>query len=699
MTRFLKRAPWAPRLLTAALATWTLSTAGCTPDGPEKPTPEPEVQFGTYEGISLCDDATVKAHPDKRCHTWRAVSGVSMGGGTSARLGFDHADMFDIVGIMGTPFADNDFFWWSIANNYLSGFCELSELEALVAEDPTAINDPSNPRAFCGAYDEAYDDGFPADFQQARPGFLAAIEGGECAMFKSDFNHWYRGVDAGRGGSFTRNSLLYILHDVVAAYGNPFMYNADDAYLPPGLPESWYMPPGSTAPDTRCQNTVSLTGVYNREYNPDGSHPVITFCDGANGRSGAYDPDDASAHRIAVEFLLAVDLNENGKRDYGEPVILNMQERFGDTGSDGIPSTEEAGYDPVTNPDPAGDDWHPTGNPSGTEMNLQLDEGETFDDDGIDGVPGTMDFGEGNGVFDRSPRYERILSRSPTRLFANIDDAQLDRLDIWMDAGIRDFLNTAQASNALFAGLKDRIPDARVYNNYPNLPGVEGRYDWKDVDFSRDGMGQVAYLRYGDASVCPASDFQSGDGNHVGPDIISRFYTLFGFMSGRFPAEDRNTFVGNTLADLNGPTGGLVDFAFLTEFDSPALGRKQEYGVLLPADYYLKGREEQTYPVMYFFHGQGMEAADMVAAGALLLGGFYTSADPEKKFEGKTDFSRMIVIWADGNCQGPDCHTGNFYADFEGKPAANRQFEAGFLDLMRHVDATYRTKKPSLEDR
>ena len=51
-------------------------------------------------------------------------------------------------------------------------------------------------------------------------------------------------------------------------------------------------------------------------------------------------------------MFLAVDINENGRRDYGEPVIHNSSERYDDFGSDGIPSDLEEGYDPITNPDP-----------------------------------------------------------------------------------------------------------------------------------------------------------------------------------------------------------------------------------------------------------------------------------------------------------------------------------------------------------
>lgn len=48
-----------------------------------------------------------------------------------------------------------------------------------------------------------------------------------------------------------------------------------------------------------------------------------------------------------------------------------------DVGGDGVPSSSESGYDPVHNPDPAGDDYHPISNETGTEGNGRFDTGET----------------------------------------------------------------------------------------------------------------------------------------------------------------------------------------------------------------------------------------------------------------------------------------------------------------------------------
>ena len=206
------------RLLPApavALSLTALLLSGCPGgrgvSGEPEPTaqPEPPVEFGQTRGVVACDLDTVKAHPDKRCFTYRAVAGVSMGGGTAARLGFTYPELFDVVGIMGTPFADNEFFWGMLESNYFAGFCPLETLEAAMLVDPDALNDKDNPDLWCGQHDTWDPDG-PVEVNQSQidPTYLPAVEGSQCGLLRSDYNHWYRGPDEGRGGGFGRNSLI-----------------------------------------------------------------------------------------------------------------------------------------------------------------------------------------------------------------------------------------------------------------------------------------------------------------------------------------------------------------------------------------------------------------------------------------------------------------------------------------------------------
>jgi hypothetical protein len=212
-------------------------------------------------------------------------------------------------------------------------------------------------------------------------------------------------------------------------------------------------------------------------------------------------------------------------------------------------------------------------------------------------------------------------------------------------------------------------------------------------DYSRAALGQASYVRYGDPSVCPSSDAVNGDGNHAGiGDVAARVFALFGFLSERVPAQGRRDGFGGDVATL-GPTGSLTDFAFMTSYESKTSNRAVEYGVLLPPDYFVSNED---YPVMYFFHGQGMSPNGLVPVGLTLLGPMKESARDDRNAINKTDLQRAIIIWADGNCLGSECFTGNFYTDFKGLPRDDRTFEARFYELAQHIESTYRVKKPEL---
>ncbi len=684
----------------------SLGLLGCPKPAEPEPTPsEKPYEYKTLRDLPACLTDEVQKYPDQRCFTYRAVAGVSMGGGASSKLGFTYPELFDVVGVMGTPFSDTTFFWNMMLDDFMGGFCDLETLEAVMAahpDNPDILDDPTIPGVFCGVHDKTPEDGYTEDYVQEEPHRFPAVEGSQCFMFHSDYNNWYRGPEAGRGGTFSRNGLIEIFHDIVAAYGNPLFDNPESNYFPPGVNENnWYTPPGTNKSNAEiCNNPVILENFYNKEYNPDGTYPVITFCDGASGKTGSYKPEQENAHKMVIEYLLAVDLNRNGKREYGEPIIANHKERFADHGADGLADADEPGYDAQTNPDPAGDNWDPMLNVRGTEGNDTWDEGESYEDNGLDGVANTNDYGEGNGTYDISPGLEKILNVSPSKLFREMPIEQVKRLDVWMDAGIRDFINSAQITNSLFGEMQYRDIDARTFDDFTSMPGIpEGEsFTYFKADYSREAMGQISYLRYGDPDMCPASDEIMGEGNHVGPSIVNRLYTLFSFLSARIPPEGRDTSFGGDVTDLESPQGKLEDFGFLDSYESEALGRENEFGVLLPPDYYLERsiENDERYPVMYFFHGQGQSAADMVLAGLAIWGSMKESFRADRQAAGLTDLQRAIIIWADGECKDDECWTGNFYANFQGLPRQDRNYEDAMIELMQVVEERYRTKKPDL---
>jgi hypothetical protein len=247
-----------------------------------------------------------------------------------------------------------------------------------------------------------------------------------------------------------------------------------------------------------------------------------------------------------MDITFAVDLNNNGLRDPGEPVIRNFYEPFVDVGTDGLADASEPGYDPVTNPDPAFDNYDYAINPTGTEGNWFYDEGEPYSDFGLDGVDGTdqladggYDFGEGNGVYDFNPNLAGLLfERNPRYLIEAAESGELDRLNFFLDSGVRDLFNFGVSGNHLMGALASRGQSVRVYDEFyalqDLLPEEAANYSFADVDYPT--VGEHVFLRYGSLD---ASELEIciGDGKHVGSPIqvANRLLTMLGYMTNRFP--------------------------------------------------------------------------------------------------------------------------------------------------------------------
>src|SRR5258708_32165982 len=77
------------------------------------------------QGLKACtnDGVDGKAHDRQRCVTYRAIAGVSMGGGASTRIAFQHPELFDTAVSLGSPYIDLEHFFLSIGKYANGGFC------------------------------------------------------------------------------------------------------------------------------------------------------------------------------------------------------------------------------------------------------------------------------------------------------------------------------------------------------------------------------------------------------------------------------------------------------------------------------------------------------------------------------------------------------------------------------------------------
>lgn len=628
-----------PRASALIAACFAASLAACSsettpPAGPSEVERTEKDAFG----LITCSPAT----PERTCYTHRTIIGVSMGAHGAGQLGFLRPELFDAVGMLGVPLVDWTYMLRNIQRGYVGGFCDRETILAKL----DAVNDPDGG-TFCGpvAGTEKFD---PA---------------GKIMEPAQDFNHWYRWIDAGRGGNFGRNKLRESFQDISLAFGNALYHNPASPYFPPGVPNDFRRRPDAE----RCANPVVIRGLKHKEYNPDGTHDVIAFCD-TNTNTGNFDP--AKPADIAFEMLLAVDYNKNGRRDYAEPVLVMAHERYEDVGRG--PNDR---YDPHTNP-------------LGQAGNWIHDEGEPYEDTGLDGVPGTGDFGEGNGRFDLSPNAQRYMDVNPRGLLEKMPEGHLERMNIWLDAGLRDFLMSAGASNWLFGALQARVGKglAQDYVDFPALlPGAVD-FDFLKVDYRPEGVGRHVYVRYGNPDATEG-DVRDGDGNHVGPpqQILTRFLTPMTFFQSRFHDRDVGAVeLVNNLEELIRPR----------TFFSKSLDDMRKYGVVLPPGYEDPANANRRYPVLYFLHGQGQESDDLLASAILFFGYMAGSNQEDLKRKNEADWAKFIIVFPDSTCREGDCGSGNFNSNHPGIDGNGPKFMDSLLDLMAHIDANYRTAIP-----
>ncbi len=615
-------------------------------------------RFGTYQAAI---DPMAGKRSFVRHFTFRGITGVSMGGCGAGLVGFRNHERYDFIAPLGGPAN------WTAMLDYMSkyhlgGFCTAQDTEGSIGEHCPVV---------------------PPD---------------ELFEFSQDFETWFYpdGWD-GQGGTFNREDYIKIFRDLTKAFGNGALYNAESSYVVPGLDEEWL----KLEPEQKCasEGIRRLEGYYDWRYNPDGTFPVITFCDGAEWRDtdgtrdiGRWDPD--GNQYVPMDITLAVDVNDNGRRDAGEPLLSQPHEIYEDVGTDSLASVDEAGYDPVTNPDPAQDDFNYQYNPGGTEGNALYDEGEPYLDYGLDGVEGTLqqsaggyDWGEGNGRFDYNPNILNFLAHDAYKGILGMTEDELMRVDVMLDAGIRDLFDFAPGINNLGGAILSKGFDVNMWRNFASLYGSDDEYtyDSTKVDY-RGTVGKNFVILYGDPDA-EEEALVRGDGGHVGTpaQVLNRLMTITMAMSARWPGGDRS----NAMQDISAE--------YLMTFDFFSSERSSQVSVFLPPGYHNADNFDLYYPVVYFLHGYGQEPNDLILS-AIIFGNNMIS--PQILTEER--MQKVIMVFPDGRCRFTDdqeewqreCLKGGFYADstWDVDGVRGPQMETILLDLMDYIDAQYRTK-------
>ncbi len=336
----------------------------------------------------------------------------------------------------------------------------------------------------------------------------------------------------------SRDARLARWRDLLGAFGNPLYEDSTSAFYPPGL----------TAADFSPYEPQTLPGLISPD-NPDGSLPTVTIKD---------------ASGVAVDFAVAHDLNGNGVRDEGEPVVMQLHEPFTDQNANG---------------------WY--------------DIGEPYQDYGLDGVAGTDDTGEDNDTFDYHPRVADWLANDPLALAA---DASLDltagyRQSIYLDALQNNPWNYYTDIVALADLLAARLDGVDEATDEFCITNRLGRYD----AFLSDIPALVDPLWFGEKYAF--FDLPGGGddpwSNAADTTRMARWSQALSFLSQRMP---------NGLYD-NKPHESPADWQIYS-FYSEALGRDVEFGVGYPAGYFDSSASWKSYPVVYVFHDRDSNISD-----------------------------------------------------------------------------------------
>ncbi|MCB9640686.1 MAG: hypothetical protein H6727_17455, partial [Myxococcales bacterium] len=590
----------------------------------------------------------------ERHWTHRMIAGISMGGGFAAMVGLRNHEKFDIIGTLGGP-NDHTYLLHFIQGMLTNGFCDPAKIAQFDAEGK--LNEVSS---YCNQ-------------DLPKPRFPFEIV--------ADFNNWYYD-DA--GGNWNRNSLLRVVQDLLFALGNPGYYNPEGTYFPPGIPND------RRKQEDRCNNPIRIKNFRHHLYNPDGKYDAITFCDGTSERSGVYRPDKPEDHTAPAEIMLALDINGNGKRDYGEPIIFTPHEPYEDVGVDGCADDREdgkggcapEGQKGVGGADPNGDNYHPIDNPKGTEGNMTHDEGEPFKDNGLDGIPGTKDFGEDDKKFTVTPGLENFMAHDPHTLIRNMKPEELARMNIYIDGGIRDLFNFHVTGLNLLGAIRAKVDDPKKANLYERfvslMPDGKSTFDAQKVDWS--DKGQHVYIRYGDPNATP-EQIDAGDGDHIhgAAGMINRVLAFFSYVTHQVPDPD----LKRAEFDKEKKEGDVQHFFY----DSQALGRQNIYSVVLPPGFH--ANPTARYPVIYFGHGYGMDGPGMASLLAVAAG---------LMKEGQ--LTKMIGVSVHGSCErifpdpenpkrlrsekAEECHKGTFYVDNKGFTGTDGpKMETAFFEVVK----------------
>ncbi len=386
-------------------------------------------------------------------------------------------------------------------------------------------------------------------------------------------------------------------------------------------PLSKFYPPGVTSDEP------TIVRDFISPQNTDGAISTITFAD----ESGFF-----------VDFLLALDLNANGLRDAGEPIQLRMHEPFVDA-----------------------------------NLNGSYDQGEQYDDFGLDGVNGTSDDGEANGEYDVNPRIATWLKHSPVRQIQSGDINTDSRFKgaMYLDCGVSDFWGCSNHVASMVNAIDTAYEAAPTPSLFHCLEFGTGIYNgfFSNYPYPTEPI----WFTQKNAALYWESESDPAD-NHLGSEStqVARWSHVLSFLSERLP----NGYFGDS------PNDSTVYYE-THSFTSPTLGEdvEMDYSILLPAGYYNTRNRWKTYPVLIVLLDQDQKVDDLMdlieTQASLAADGFA---------------QQVLMVLLEGDRDQGHGEGYHFFLDQESDEYSGDYRDMIISDLIEHMETRYRAKIRSI---
>jgi len=232
-----------------------------------------------------------------------------------------------------------------------------------------------------------------------------------------------------------RDVNLSLLKDLFISFGNPFLHHPDPTrlYLAADSEPAAIGMDDAFGPFAR---TADVRGFLDGgDSNDDGLRQTgeapAFFTDVLLAAKGSLATLAPGAVAAPVGDRDLADLNGDGIYDVGDGIVENFSEPFTDSDGNGF-----------------------------------RDEGEAFQDLGLDGVAGTGDFGEGNGAFDTDPDVASWLAEDPTTRLGSESAADISRQRLYFDVGTNDEFGFAKHYDNLVTVLSDKGVPVAVQDGF-----------------------------------------------------------------------------------------------------------------------------------------------------------------------------------------------------------------------------------------